>query len=88
MTTISEMPMADFNDAISSLEPPNIGGYLVAVGNAFTGIEMYGPLEGGLFASLDEAEQWRADHGLLDDGPFSDPSSVVAVFNSYPLKHP
>lgn len=86
--TITELPMTDFNDAITNLEPPNIGGYLVAIGHAFTGIEMYGPPEGGLFASLDEAEQWRADHGLLDDSPFADgPSTVVAVFNNYPMKH-
>ncbi len=85
MTTIGEMPLVDFNDTISSFEPPNLGGYVVAVGSPFTGLELYGPPTGGLFASFAEAEEWRSDIGLLEDSPFDDgPSTVVAVFNSYP----
>ena len=76
-----DIPITDFNDALSSLEPPNLGGYLVAIGSPFTGIELYGPVEGGLFASVDEAEHWRIQNGLT--GVFVDTSSVVAVFNTY-----
>jgi hypothetical protein len=83
--TIGEMPVVDFNETIAGLEPPNLGGYVVAVGSPFTGIELYGPRDGGLFASLADAEQWQSDYGLLEDSPFADgPSSVVAVFNNYP----
>jgi hypothetical protein len=71
--TIGEMPLVDFNEAIANLEPRNVGAYVVAVGHAFDGIQLYGPFE-----TFDDAFNWRDQAGLVD-------AELVPVYTNYPV---
>ncbi len=76
--TLSELPR--FDEVIDSLEPQNVGSYVVAVGHAFDGINLFGPFE-----SLEEALDWRSNTGLDEDSPFDDgPAHVIPVYTNYP----
>jgi len=79
--TLTELPRPDFNDAvIEQGGGSNVGAWVVAVGQPFDNITLYGP-----FDSQAEAKTWHDDHGFAEDSPFDDgPTTIVPVYSRFP----
>ncbi len=60
-------------DMLSSLEPDGVDAYVVAVGHAFDGIQLYGPLN-----SFNEAIAWQIANPEASSG------QIVPVWGNYP----